>query len=132
MVSPTGVRVTLHDVGAKKVAETRDFPLSGAPSSRQWRASLHAVSDAVEEWITGTRGIAATRIAFVRASHIYTVDSDGVTEARGQPAQPGALAELEPDGSHIAYSELANTGSRIGVIDLAQRTRIARSSRGRG
>lgn len=131
VVSPTGIRITLHDVGAKKVAETRDFPLVGGASSRQWRASLHAVSDAVEEWITGVRGIATTRIAFVRASRIYIVDSDGATETLASQVTPALSPAWSPNGQHIAYSELANTGSRIGVIDLASgasRTLVSRGA----
>jgi TolB protein len=130
VISPTGVRIILHDVGAKKVVETRDFPLSGDPSSRQWRASMHAASDAVEEWVTGVRGIAATRIAFVRGGHIYIVDSDGAVESLASQISPVLSPAWSPDGQHIAYSELANTGSRIGVIDVASgahRTLVARA-----
>lgn len=129
VISPTGVRIILHDVGAKKVAESREFRLSGAPSSRQWRAALHAVSDAVEEWITGVRGISATRVAFVRASRIYVVDSDGAVESIASQITPALSPAWNPNGEQLAYSELANTGSRIGVIDLAtgsNRTLVAR------
>jgi TolB protein len=129
VMSPTGVRVTLHDVAAKKVVETREFALSGAPASRQWRASLHAASDAIEEWVTGVRGIAATRIAFVRASRVYIVDSDGANEVLAAQVTPVLSPAWSPNGQHIAYSELSNTGSRIGVIDVASgssRTLVAR------
>lgn len=130
VISPTGVRVTLHDVGAKKVVETQDFRLTGAPRSRQWRASLHAVSDAVEEWVTGVRGIAATRIAYVRAGRIYVVDSDGAAETLASALSPVLSPAWSPDGSHVAYSELSSTGSRIGVIDLASGSSRTLVSRG--
>ena len=129
VISPTGVRIILHDVGAKKVVDTREFPLAGTPSSRQWRAALHAASDAVEEWISGVRGIAATRIAFVRASHIYVVDADGALENIATQITPALSPAWNPNGQQLAYSELANTGSRIGVIELANgsnRTLVAR------
>ncbi len=130
VMSPTGVRVILHDVAAKKVVETRDFPLNGSMASPEWRASLHAVSDAVEEWVTGVRGIAATRIAFVRASHIYIIDSDGAVESLASSITPVLSPSWSPDGRHIAYSELGNAGSRIGVIDLATRSAHTLVSRG--
>ena len=118
-VSPAGVRITLHDVGARKVAETREFPLNGAPSSRAWRASLHAMSDVIEEWITGTRGIASTRVAFVRGGRVSIVDSDGAVESVASQINPVLSPSWSPDGQHIVYSELGNAGSRIGTIDLA-------------
>ncbi len=130
VISPGGVRITLHDVAARKVVETRDFPLSGAPSSRQWRAALHGTSDAIEEWITGVRGIAATRIAFVRASRIHVIDSDGASESVASQISPAFSPAWSPNGQQIAYSELANTGSRIGVIDLSNgsnRTLVSRT-----
>lgn len=129
-VSPAGVRITLHDVGARKVAETRDFPVSGAPSSRAWRASLHAISDVVEEWVTGTRGIASTRVAFVRGGRISIIDSDGAMESVAGQVSPVLSPAWSPDGKHIAYSELGNAGSRIGVVDLSTGSARTLVSRG--
>ncbi|HEX8850102.1 MAG TPA: hypothetical protein VF761_11265 [Gemmatimonadaceae bacterium] len=129
-VSPAGVRITLHDVGARKVAETRDFPLTGSSSSRAWRASLHAVSDAVEEWITGTRGIASTRVAFVRGGRIAIIDSDGAVESVASQISPVLSPSWSPDGARIVYSELGDAGSRIGVIDLATGSARTLVSRG--
>ena len=54
----SGLHVAVHDVAQQKVAGVRDFVLSGAPNSREWRMSVHIVSDELESWITGVRGIA--------------------------------------------------------------------------
>ena len=76
----TGLHVAVHNVADGKVERVKDFSLEGAPNSREWRMSMHAVSDELEAWITGVRGIAATRIAFVqgaRNGRLHVIDSDG-------------------------------------------------------
>src|SRR5262245_54903586 len=67
-VTPTavGLHVAVHDVAQQKVARVKDFAIDGAPSSREWRMSVHNVSDELEAWITGVRGIAATRVVYVQ------------------------------------------------------------------
>jgi TolB protein len=118
----TGLHVAVHDVAQSKVARVKDFTLDGAPNSREWRMSLHAVSDELEAWITGVRGIAATRIAYiqgVRGSRLYVVDSDGAFPTPvGNDA--GALSPAwHPKGTHVAYSVLGSGGCcQINVHDF--------------
>ena len=45
--------------------------------ARDYRLALHTMSDQIEQWLTGTRGISATRIAYVRGKNLHLVDSDG-------------------------------------------------------
>jgi TolB protein len=126
----SGVRIALHDVAAKKVAGTRDFPLGGSSGSRDWRMAVHAISDAVEEWITGSRGIASTRIAFVRGGRLYVVDSDGADDATLGDAASALSPAWHPNGRRIAYYGLGPTGSRIALLDLTtgrSRALVARS-----
>ena len=76
----TGLHVAVHDVAQQKVARVKDFIVDGAPNSREWRMSVHNVSDELEAWITGAHGIAATRVAYVqglRNGRMYVIDSDG-------------------------------------------------------
>ena len=69
-------------------------------------------SDELEAWITGVRGIAATRIAYVqgvRGGKLYVIDSDG---AFPTPAgdDAGALSpSWHPKGTHLAYSVVGST-----------------------
>jgi TolB protein len=118
-----GLHVAVHDVAQAKVARVRDFPLAGAPNSREWRMSVHAISDELEMWITGVRGIAATRIAYVQGkpgSRLYVVDSDGAFPTPvGNVA--GALSPSgHPRGTHLAYSVVGPRGCcQIFVADLA-------------
>jgi hypothetical protein len=92
-----GLHTVLHEVAAGRVLNTVDFPLRGVPNSAEWRRSLHEASDEVERWVTGVRGVAATRVAFVRGGTLWSVDADGANPAArprgGQRARPGLAPE---------------------------------------
>ncbi len=119
----SGLHVAVHDVADQKVERVRDFALEGAPNSREWRMSLHAVADEIELWITGVRGIAATRIAYVqgvRNGRLYVVDSDGAFPTPvGNDA--GVMSpNWHPKGTHIVYSVIGARGCcQIFVYDVA-------------
>ena len=86
--------------------------------SRERRMGIHVVSDEIERWITGTRGIAATRIAFVDGAHLKIVDSDGANE-RIIPTVGAALSPAwHPTGRWIVYVDADDRGTRIAQIDL--------------
>lgn len=82
------------------------------------RMSLHHVSDEVESWITGKRGIASTRIAYVHNGMIRIVDSDGENDkavtGRGTALSPA----WHPNGRRIVYSRMTNVGTQIQQLDL--------------
>ncbi len=127
---PSGwVRVALHDVGLKMVRNTKDFPLPAPALSASWRLAVHGVADGVEEWITGVRGIAQTRIAFTRSGRVWTVDSDG---ANVIPVTPGGMSpQWLPSGRAIVYSILDGARNPIMLTDLAtgaQRVLVSESS----
>jgi TolB protein len=123
----TGLHVAVHIVAEEKVARVKDFALDGAPNSREWRMSLHAVADELETWIHGVRGAAATRIAYVqgvRGSRLYVIDSDG---AFPTPVgdDVGVLSPAwHPKGTHVAYSVLSATRGccQIQVHDFSSGT----------
>lgn len=117
-----GVSVTLHEVGSSRVLQRRAFGLEGAPYSPEWRMSLHAVSDEVERWITGTAGIAATRVLFVRTGTLWTVDSDGANARPVPGVGNGNFPAWHPTGRMIAYTQFADDGSQIVVRDLSAGT----------
>jgi len=122
----TGLHVAVHNVADAKVERVKDFPLDGSPNSREWRMSLHAVSDELEAWITGVRGIAATRIAFVqgnRNGRLYVIDSDGAFPTPvGNDA--GVMSpSWHPKGTHIVYSVVGSRGCcQIYIADLSSGT----------
>lgn len=113
-----GLHVVLHDVGHSKIANTGDFTLSPAGLSREWRQGVHRVSDEIERWMTGQRGIAATRVAFMRGQAIRIIDSDGAAEITVPTEADGGSPAWSPNGSSLAYAT-HGVSSRILVLDLA-------------
>jgi len=119
----TGLHVAVHDVAQAKVARVHDFALDGTPSSRDWRMSVHAVSDELEAWITGVRGIAATRVAYVqgvRGGKLYVIDSDGAFPTPAGDEAGVMSPSWHPKGTHLAYSVVGSRGCcQIYVYDFA-------------
>jgi len=123
-VTPSGsLHIAVHDVAGARVMNAWDFPLAAPALGPDWRTAVHRGSDEVERAITGVRGVAATRAAFVRDGSIWLIDSDGY----GGHAVPGTAGGLSPawhpSGRYIAYDELAATGHQTIVVrDLTSGT----------
>src|SRR5690242_10626667 len=79
-VGDGSLHVALHDVAKGGVVNVQDFPLAGRANTREWRMSVHGVADEVERWITGLKGIAQSRIAFISGPRIRIIDSDGADD----------------------------------------------------
>ena len=124
-VTPTaaGIHVAVHDVAQAKVARVKDFGLDGSPNSREWRMSVHAVSDELEAWITGVRGIAATRVAYVqglRGGKVFVVDSDGAFPTPAGDDAGAMSPSWHPKGTHLAYAVVGSHGCcQIFIYDFA-------------
>jgi TolB protein len=113
-----GVHIVLHDVGGSRQAQGAEFLLPARAGSAGWRMAVHTVSDEIERWITGTRGIAATRLLYVHAGRVYLIDSDGA-DARAITSGATALSPAwHPNGRYIAYSQFGEGGTRIMIGDL--------------
>jgi TolB protein len=86
--------------------------------ARERRLGVHVVSDEIERWITGTRGISASRIAFIDGTKLKIVDSDGANE-RTIPTAGAALSpSWHPSGRYLVYVDADDRGTRIGQVDL--------------
>lgn len=86
--------------------------------NRERRMDIHNVSDEIERWITGVRGIAATKIAFVDGTALKIVDSDGANE-RTIPTVGAALSPAwHPSGKFLVYVDADDRGTRIAQVDL--------------
>ena len=76
------------------------------------------MSDEVERWLTGVRGIAATKIAFSDGTKLKIGDSDGANE-RTLPTVGAALSpSWHPSGRYIVYCDADDRGTRIAQFDL--------------
>jgi TolB protein len=89
---------------------------------------VHGVSDQIEQWLTGVRGIAATRVLFVRDSRVWMVDSDG--EGAHAVTDRGALSPAwHPGGNGLVYSTLSDRGEqRVVAHDIDGGTRVLAST----
>jgi TolB protein len=118
-----GLHVALHDVAKARVVNVGDFALPAAGFSRDWRMAVHRTSDEIERWVTGQRGIAATRIAYMRGQSIRIVDSDGAQEITVPTEENGGSPAWNPSGTMLVYTTYgvssSNVGSHVVLIDLS-------------
>lgn len=111
--------VELHEVGSSRVIHRTEAHFNADPLSPAWRMAVHSLSDQVEEWVTGVRGIAATRILFNRGGGLWIVDSDGAN-AHSIAGIPSALSPAwHPNGRTVAYSAYEDDGSHVYVRELS-------------
>ena len=92
------------------------------------RVCSHQFSDDIVETLTGTRGIATSKIAFVSnrsgAKEIYIADYDGANVI--QLTRDGAISvapAISPDGGRVAYTGYQSGYADIYVIDMASGAR---------
>lgn len=121
-LAPTLLHVIVHDVGGRKIYQTRDFVVTAGVGSPDWRLAMHAASDQIEQWLTGTAGVSATRVAYVRDGAVWVVDADGYA-AHPVSARVGALSPTwSPSGRFLAYSAFTPRGTVIEIQDLQNNT----------
>ncbi|MGH7711853.1 MAG: hypothetical protein ACREOG_11255, partial [Gemmatimonadaceae bacterium] len=114
-VSAAVARVAVHNVAQQKVERTQDFALAGDPNAEggatEWRLSVHAMADELESWITGVRGISATRILYSSGGRIWHIDSDGANATALSGSAMAMSPSWHPRGSHVAYSAMGSNGN---------------------
>ena len=92
------------------------------------RECAHQFSDDIVETLTGTKGIATSKIAFVSnrsgAKEIYVADYDGANAV--QITRDGAISvapAISPDARRVAYTGYQSGYADIYLIDLANGAR---------
>ena len=124
----TGLHLSVYNVATKRTALIRDYRAPSPSATRAWRAAVHGLADDLEESITGTRGIAHTRVLFERGGRLWTVDADGQGETPiASAATPGSAA-WHPNGRAITYSTYRP--SQVVVQELGGRPRTVASGAG--
>jgi TolB protein len=122
----SGYRVsfTLYDVFRGQELATSSM----STTQNGLRITAHRIADEIYEKLTGQRGVAATRIAYVTASGqgdgqtvaLRVSDADGYNPqtivSSGEPLMSPAWS---PDGRRLAYVSFENRRSSIYVQDLA-------------
>ena len=128
ILSAKAVQDTLHFDSVYARIALRDS-IRRDSVGRERRFAIHIVSDEVERWLTGTRGIAATRIAFVDGTKLKIIDSDGANE-RTLPTIGAALSpSWHPSGRYIVYADADDHGTRIAQFDLrTMKTQLLQAS----
>jgi len=117
-MTPTtqGMHVAAYDVARQQLLQSEHFLFDRR--DRDWRFTLHGISDQIEAWALGKRGIAQTRIAYVNEGELKIVDSDG-SETRSITTGRGALSPAwSPGGESVVFTVLGNTGTQVQELDV--------------
>jgi TolB protein len=117
-MTPTtqGLHVAAYDVARGQLLQSEHFLFDRR--DRDWRFILHGVSDQIEQWVFGKRGIAQTRIAYVSNGELKIVDSDGAA-TRAITTGKGALSPAwSPTGESVVFTVLGNTGTQVQELDV--------------
>ena len=117
-MTPTtqGLHVAAYDVARGQLLQSEHFLFDRR--DRDWRFVLHGVSDQIEDWVFGKRGIAQTRVAYVANGELKIVDSDGAA-TRSITTGRGALSPAwSPTGKAVVFTVLGNTGTQVQELDV--------------
>jgi TolB protein len=111
-----GLHVAAYDVARGQLLQSDHFLFDRR--DRDWRFALHGVSDQIEQWVFGKRGIAQTRIAYVNNGLLRIIDSDGAL-TRSITTGKGALSPAwSPSGESVVYTVLGNAGTQVEELDV--------------
>ncbi len=114
-----GTRVLAIEVVTGRRVQQAQLPIAGIalPGGRR---AVHRAADDIVRGVTGTPGVAATALLFVRGGRLMAVDADGhgshEVRAAGRPALSPAWS---PDARWIAYTAFVPAGQPIVLQESA-------------
>ncbi len=112
----SGLQVSAYDVAGKRMLQSEHFLFD--QRDRDWRFGLHGISDQIEQWVFGKRGIAQTRIAYIANGTLRIVDSDGAVTKTITTGRGALSPAWSPTGESIVFTVLGNTGTQVQQLDV--------------
>lgn len=82
------------------------------------RFAIHGISDEVQRWLTGQRGMAQSRVAYVQNGQLFVVDSDGANNRPATRVGTALSPAWHPGGNRLVFADLNDAGSQIVEADL--------------
>ncbi|HUF31241.1 MAG TPA: hypothetical protein VMM77_11380 [Gemmatimonadaceae bacterium] len=82
------------------------------------RFAIHGISDQVQHWLTGQRGMAQSRVAYVQNGQVWVIDSDG---ANNRPVTEDGTAlspQWHPGGTRLVFTDMNDAGTQIVEANL--------------
>lgn len=82
------------------------------------RFAIHGIADEVQRWITGYRGMAQSRVAYIQNGQLYVVDSDGANNRPATQTGTALSPSWHPSGTRVVFADLNDAGSQIVEANL--------------
>ncbi|MBI2362465.1 MAG: PD40 domain-containing protein [Elusimicrobia bacterium] len=113
------LQVTLFDLGARQPLLSRYY----RQKAENWRLLSHAAADDIVRQLTGRKGVARSRIAFVNdqtgAKEVYIVDYDGASPRRVTSNRTlNLLPRWRPDGRALAFTSYKDGNPDLFLYDF--------------
>lgn len=116
------LKVELHEVGAARVMQTKEYTILNPANTHEWRMKIHGIADEIERWVTGVQGVAATQILFERGGTLWIVDSDGAHARALQGFGRAMSPAWHPRATSIAYAQMTDAGFQVYVREFDETT----------
>jgi len=118
------VAIRLYDMDGGSIRQQASVRLP-RPTDDGFRFAVHDVADEVVRWITGTRGIATTKIAYVGDKRLRVVDSDGADAVSlTGPGETVLSPAWSPDGRRLVYTRFAEGTGTLQLYLVASGTSV--------